>query len=42
MSSKKKGFTVQLGIFSDELNMKRVKDQVHLMGYKTNTQAYKN
>ena len=40
-SSKKKGFTVQLGIFSDEINMKRVKDQVNLMGYKTNTQAIK-
>ncbi len=40
-SSKKKGFTVQLGIFSDEKNMKRVKDQVNLMGYKTNTQAIK-
>ena len=40
-SSKKKGFTVQLGIFSDEINMKRVKDQVNLMGYKTNTQAVK-
>ena len=38
-SSKKKGFTVQLGIFSDEINMKRVKDQVNSMGYKTNTQA---
>ena len=40
-SSKKKGFTVQLGIFSDEKNMKRVKDQVNSMGYKTNTQAIK-
>ena len=40
-SSKKKGFTVQLGIFSDEINMKRVKDQVNAMGYKTNTQAIK-
>ena len=40
-SSKKKGFTVQLGIFSDEINMKRVKDQVNSMGYKTNTQAIK-
>jgi cell division septation protein DedD len=40
-SSKKKGFTVQLGIFSDEINMKRVKDQVNSMGYKTNTQAVK-
>ena len=40
-SSKKKGFTVQLGIFSDERNMKRVKDQVNLMGYKTNIQAIK-
>ena len=40
-SLKKKGFTVQLGIFSDEINMKRVKDQVNLMGYKTNTQAIK-
>jgi cell division septation protein DedD len=40
-SSKKKGFTVQLGIFSDEINMKRVKDQVNLMGYKTNTEAIK-
>ncbi len=40
-SSKKKGFTVQLGIFSDEKNMKRVKDKVNLMGYKTNTQAIK-
>jgi cell division protein FtsN len=40
-SLKKKGFTVQLGIFSDEKNMKRVKDQVNLMGYKTNTQAIK-
>ena len=40
-SSKKKGFTVQLGIFSNEINMKRVKDQVNLMGYKTNTQAIK-
>ena len=39
--SKKKGFTVQLGIFSDEINMKRVKDQVNSMGYKTNTQAVK-
>jgi len=40
-SSKKKGFTVQLGIFSDEINMKRVKDQVNAMGYKTNIQAIK-
>ena len=40
-SLKKKGFTVQLGIFSDEINMKRVKDQVNSMGYKTNTQAIK-
>jgi len=40
-SSKKKGFTVQLGIFSDEINMKRVKDQVNSMGYKTNIQAIK-
>jgi hypothetical protein len=40
-SSKKKGFTVQLGIFSDEINMRRVKDQVNSMGYKTNTQAIK-
>ena len=40
-SSKKKGFTVQLGIFSDEINMKSVKDQVNSMGYKTNTQAIK-
>ena len=40
-SSKKKGFTVQLGIFSDEINMKRGKDQVNSMGYKTNTQAIK-
>lgn len=40
-SSKKKGFTVQLGIFSDEINMKRVKDKVNLIGYKTNTQAIK-
>ena len=40
-SLKKKGFTVQLGIFSDEINMKRVKDQVNAMGYKTNTQAIK-
>ena len=40
-SSKKKGFTVQLGIFSDEINMKKVKDQVNSMGYKTNTQAIK-
>ena len=37
-SLKKKGFTVQLGIFSDEINMKKVKDQVNLMGFKTNTQ----
>ena len=41
ISLKKKGFTVQLGIFSDEINMKKVKDQVNLMGYKTNTQAIK-
>ena len=41
ISLKKKGFTVQLGIFSDELNMKKVKDQVNSMGYKTNTQAIK-
>ena len=27
-SSKKKGFTLQLGIFSDEINMKRVKDEL--------------
>ena len=40
-SSKKKGFTVQLGIFSDEINMKRVKNQVNSMGYKTNIQAIK-
>lgn len=40
-SLKKKGFTVQLGIFSDEINMNKVKDQVNLMGYKTNTQAIK-
>jgi cell division septation protein DedD len=40
-SSKKKGFSVQLGIFSDEVNMKKVKDQVNSMGYKTNTQAIK-
>ena len=40
-SSKKKGFTVQLGIFSDEINMNKVKDQVNSMGYKTNTQAIK-
>ena len=40
-SLKKKGFTVQLGIFSDEINMKKVKDQVNSMGYKTNTQAIK-
>ena len=40
-SSKKKGFTVQLGIFSDEINMKRVKDQVNAMGYKTNIQSIK-
>ena len=40
-SLKKKGFTVQLGIFSDEINMKRVKDRVNSMGYKTNTQAIK-
>ena len=40
-SLKKKGFTVQLGIFSDEINMKRVKDQVNSMGYKTNTQVIK-
>ena len=39
--SKKKGFTVQLGIFSDELNMKKVKNKIHLMGYKTNTQLIK-
>ena len=38
-SLKKKGFTVQLGIFSDEINMNKVKDQVNSMGYKTNTQA---
>ena len=40
-SLKKKGFTVQLGIFSDEINMNKVKDQVNSMGYKTNTQAIK-
>ena len=40
-SSKKKGFTVQLGIFSDEINMRRVKDQVNSMGYKTNIQSIK-
>ena len=40
-SSKKKGFTVQLGIFSNEINMNKVKDQVNSMGYKTNTQAIK-
>ena len=40
-SLKKKGFTVQLGIFSDEINMNKVKDQVNLMGYKTNTQSIK-
>ena len=40
-SSKKKGFTVQLGIFSDEINMKRVKNKVNSMGYKTNIQAIK-
>mgnify|MGYP003964696597 FL=1 len=40
-SSKKKGFTVQLGIFSDEINMKRVKNKVNSMGYKTNIQSIK-
>ncbi len=35
------GFTVQLGIFSDELNMRKVKDQIHQMGYKTETQPIK-
>ena len=40
-SLKKKGFTVQLGIFSDEINMEKVKDQVNSMGYETNTQAIK-
>ena len=40
-SLKKKGFTVQLGIFSNEINMNKVKDQVNSMGYKTNTQAIK-
>ena len=38
---KKKGFTVQLGIFSDQINMKKVKDQINSMGYKTNTQMIK-
>ena len=40
-SLKKKGFTVQLGIFSDEINMKRVKNKVNSMGYKTNIQSIK-
>jgi len=40
-SLKKKGFTVQLGIFSDEINMMKVKDQINSMGYKTNTQIVK-
>ena len=40
-SLKKKGFTVQLGIFSDEINMKRVKNKVNSMGYKTNIQPIK-
>jgi len=40
-SEKKKGFTVQLGIFSDQINMKKVKDQINSMGYKTNTQMIK-
>lgn len=39
--SNKSGFTVQLGIFSDELNMRKVKDQIHQMGYKTETQPIK-
>ena len=38
---KKKGFTVQLGIFSNEINMKKVKDQINAMGYKTNIQIIK-
>ena len=38
---KKKGYTVQLGIFSDEINMKKVKEQINSMGFKTNTQLIK-
>jgi hypothetical protein len=40
-SLKKKGFTVQLGVFTDEINMMKVKDQINSMGYKTNTQIIK-
>ena len=40
-SSKNKGFTVQLGVFTDEINMMKVKDQINSMGYKTNTQIIK-
>tara|TARA_B100000035_G_scaffold313299_1_gene326695 strand:+ start:1100 stop:1603 length:504 start_codon:yes stop_codon:yes gene_type:complete len=37
----KRSFTVQLGIFSDELNMRKVKDKIHQMGFKTETQSIK-
>ena len=40
-SLKKKGFTIQLGVFSDEINMKIVEQQVNSMGFKTKTQAIK-